>query len=127
MAWCIAMLLQGLGGTINLCGIGHHSGIVAAILALLVVVFLWRLLFFGGGTINVFGFGFGGLSVVEVAVVGDILGFCIFFSAAFCSTICASALFYVPWHFTLCRGTVFCALCHGTVYVKQHWLCSVVM
>jgi len=39
----VMVLLRGWG-TINLCGIGHHDGIVAVILALLVVAFLWRLL-----------------------------------------------------------------------------------
>jgi len=46
---CLVMvLLQGWGGggqkTINLCDIGCHSGEVAVVMALLVVVFfLWRL------------------------------------------------------------------------------------
>ncbi len=87
--WCSS---KDLGG-INLCGVGCHDGIAAVVLALVVVVFLWRLLLcccvFLGGTINLFGFGFGGM---EVAVVGGVLCFCCF----------------LPWHCTF-LPCYFCA------------------
>jgi len=102
-AWCIAMLPQGLGGTINLCGIGCHD-----VLALLVVVFFVEavallLLFFGGGQSTC-------LALALLASVAWRSWVFVFFcrsialsSAAFCGAI------FVPQHCFMCHGIALCA------------------
>jgi len=91
---------------------------VAAVLAWLVVFFCGGCCFLGR-TINLSGFGFGGLGGVEV------LGFFVFFrgialsSAAFCGAI------FVPQHCFMCNGIVLCAV--AQFFVPRGCFCAAVL
>ena len=123
-------------GTINLCSIGCHSSVVTVIWALLVVVFVWRLLlccccFCGGGDNQPvwlwlwWHWWHGGFLWLLLSWL--------FFAATLRIPVvlCAAALHFLPWHCAFCCGValchcaVFCAvglfLCHSVV------LCAVAM
>jgi len=109
-------------GAINLCGVGCHGSIVAAISALLVVVFFAEavfFVFFGGDNQPVWLWlclprWHGGLRFLCF-----LPWHCTFLHGILWHYFCASALFYVPWHLALCCDAVF--LC----FVLQHCFCEV--
>ena len=109
--------------TINLCSIGCHSGVVAFILALLVVVFFVEavaLLFsLREKTINLFGFG--GLGGVVVVVFGGIFDFAFFCSSIVHSSAAFCGIIFVPQHCFMCHGI---ALCAAAFFVPWQFLCA---